>query len=523
MVRPSIHRAVFIVVAIVFSLIPFVTGRLMQPAGTYYYAAYNRAPGDTSIYYRYIEQGRTGGPLMRDFFTTDAHPAILWQPVWWAVGRTAETFGISTPNAFAGARAVGAAVLAATMWWAAGLLWRDRRRVWSVWVGYFGAGVGGWMIFLFRSWTNAWHLPPYDLWVSEAYPWLSSLASPHFLLVTAGLLAVMIGTEQCHSRRSSIWLGVVLLMLTSIHPFHILTIGLTWAGLTIVEALTAAPEWRLRLVRRISIGVWAIPSLVYYALTWFQPIMLERATQNINSTFIWISLVGFVPLMIAALMAFRFRRDRSIYILAMWGAAIMLATILPLDFQRRFVQPLAVPLGLLGGFLFSVWWSAGRLKRAAVIAPCLLMVASPIAGIATAIHTIRLDSVSTSANFTYLRPEYVRLLDALKTHPEWSPVLTSRIEGNILGAFDPVRVYLGHGVETTRFKEKSDQMKHFFTDWSSGQQASFLRSTGVCSVLVTPYTQTYGTAFPGRDVRMVPLFSAGDLVLYSGGCEASGR
>lgn len=488
----------FLVVVGVFAASPWLIGNALAPAGWDHLPTFVMAAGDTPVYFRYIDEGRNGGPFMIDGLTTEEHPAILWQPLWWLLGRVAELTGTSSPTAFAIGRILGAVLLAWTIVWAARQLYQDRAtQVVARWIGFFGAGLGGLLFFILGPWILS-ELRVYDLWVSEGYAWMSAMASPHFLVVSSGLLFVFIGTEFGAFRASfRPWLGPVLLLTSSIHPFHLPTLFSVWFAMSVFDRFWRPSEAKARLIQRLWNALWTVPTLIYYGLTFNQPIVSERAAQNINLTSLWPLALGIAPIFILAAMTFLRRTSRALWTLALWVAAIFVLVFFPFEFQRRLFEPPAVLLGLLAAPTITRWLQGGPWSFLGGAATIALMLLSPIAVYGKQINHILSDRRSVATTLAYVQPAMKHIIRSVRDQGEPATILAGQVNSLILGAFTPLRPYFAHGVETVDAFRKRDEVKEFYSTMNVTEHVRFVRERGICYIVHSPYERQYGPAFPG--------------------------
>lgn len=489
------------------SIVPFLFGWSLTPVHYHFYGNSLLSPADPSVYYAYIEQGRLGHIFMYDAFTSEPQRAILWQPVWWAVGLLARLFHLSTVWAFALARWASIPLLLSVLWWAVRWISPDQlhRRV-SLGLATFGAGVGGIIIMIWPHWVDFSTRTSPDLWVSEAYIVLSALTNAHFLLVTTGLLFTMVSVERAAEEglwRRIGWAGLVLLITLSIHPFHAMTLILLWSMMTAARWIRSKRFPAAYVQRWMAALFMASPALIYYGLQLLtDPLVAGRAAQNINlmtspiRTVIGLGL--FVPL---AILGYKRHRghDKQLW-LAVWAAAALIAVYLPVSFQRRLSQGMIIPFALLSANIVADWWRKKRKTPAvyfsSIIVASSLFFFSPFLVVISNMNSYIQERTGPVKYLYYLPPEYDQLSAYLKknTAPN-EPILAAVTPGRTLASLTAHQVFLGYSVETVDFNRKFDQMKAFYGSMSIDDQRHFLVREHLCYILSGPYEQAYGQAF----------------------------
>jgi len=515
----------YIVIVGLFAATPWLIGASIKPADWDQLPTFVMAAGDTPVYFRYIDEGRRGGPLMIDGMTTEDHPPVLWQPVWWVLGQLANVFGLSSPNAFAVGRVLGAVLLAWTISWAARRLYQDTHTQ-SVarWLGFFGAGLGGLLFFVVGPQVLS-ETRIYDLWVSEGYGWMSALASPHFLVVSSGLIFSFIGIEYQGGRAVRWSVGPALALVTSIHPFHAPTLFIAWILLSALEFIRRTPNLKEKIKRRCLTAVWVAPSYLYYVMTYAEPIVRERAVQNINLTRGWPLILGIAPLLVVALVTMIRKRSTISWPIVTWTVAILVMVFAPLDFQRRLFEPPAVLLGLLIAPQVASWFRGTSWTFLGAAGLVAVMLLSPIAVFGKQLHQFFTDRATITSTLSYIQPTMRDMISIIRRDGGPKPVvLGGQMSGLLVGSHHPIRPYYAHGVETIGALQKKETVFAFYRDWTTDEQLRFVRRENICFILLTPYERNYGAAFPGAGWSGLQLvYRRDDHELYrTGYCDPAG-
>ncbi len=511
--------------AILLSIGPWLIGWSMRPAGYEFFGNSAVNPWDPAVYYGYIEQGRTGGVFMHDILTSEPYAATLFQPLWWLLGRLAAWVHLATPTIFALARTALVPLLAGALWWGARWVFSEpRQQRWAFGLSLFLGGLGPLVALL--AGRVEFTLSP-DLWVTEALPVLTLISSPHFLIVTSGIIFTLIGIERAYASNQWRWVGwagLAALVTLAIHPFHVITWVLIWALLTTWRAFQRDQHpWRY-LLMWVSVLAIASPALALYGLqAMFDPLVIDRAIQNVNLT--WPPLQTFTLLGLALpLIVFgwtqrpRNARWQSVLIMA---AAYVIAIALPIYFQRRLSH---------GMMIFFAWLAVpGAIRLADILkrqATPLRWVGATIAIFLGLWSWLWVSGVNISAyaydktiapvRQSYLSPEYQALLSTIKQFDHRSqPLLASLTDSKVISGLTAQTVYVAQAVETVDYSRKAQQLADFFTTASKSTQLAFVQRHHICLILYGPREQTYGSTFqPATWTTLTPIWQTDQRTLY---------
>ncbi len=509
--------------------LPFLTGALMTPPGAIFYGNTVVAPADDSIYYSYIEQGRTGRIFMADAFTAEQLPAVLWQPVWFILGQAANVLHLSNPAVFFLGRALAIPVLLVTLWWVTGWLFHDQRYRRPAWLlTIFAGGLGGLASLLTGHPIMANGFLPPDMWVSEMYTVLTLWGSPHFLLVTSGTLFVLVTVER--SWMEGHWktiplAGLVGLLTLSIHPFHLITWIIVWTLVTAWRWVAAGHFPRAYVWRWLTVLVMVSPAMLLYALQLlFDPLTVGRAAQNIAHTagpgFFLLGLGIFSVMAMVGAGLWRPRDERWRWVVTL-AAAYIVAVYLPLSFQRRLSQGLMIPLALLSVPVVTKldtirrgWWRPWRLIAASIFLVAALTTWPVVYG--QIVQGYVEELAVAPKRMYYLSKEFVELSRYVRTGTiRREPLLAPLLESNVLAGLTAHQVYVGYGVETLDFNRKFETMRWFFSRATPEQQRALLVDQKLCYVLNSPRAQAYGGAFtPETWSDLIAVWRGQTLTLY---------
>ncbi len=511
------------------ALAPYLFGQALTPTGYQFQGNTVLAPGDPNVYYSYIEQARQGAVLMRDVFTSEAHPATLWQPVWLVLGWVAKITSLSAPVTYAIARIIAVGMFLLVARWAVRTMWPERpiRRA-GLMLLVAGTGLSGIVVAIQGGSPDALLQLPPDVWVSEMSTLLSSWASPHFLLITSGYLFVLLSVErladQLWTRR---WLlvGMVSLLTLSIHPFHIITWVTLWLSLTIWRwVVTKEFPWKY-VQGWVGVVVMSAPAMVYYLTGLLvDPIVIGRALQNINTSpsawFVLLAMAPWLAIFAGGVIRGKSNSSRVPVWAIIWAAVQLLLIFLPFSGQRRLMQAMLIPWSFMAAPIVASWWGS---VQQSVIKKTILAGALFVTFFSSAICSgwfiMRDYSLERNSRVRweyFLSPEYQKLFLYVKTNvPADQVILSSLWNGNLLAGFTARSVVIGHPVETLRYAEKLSAVRNFYAMTDTQKQRESLQQYRACYILTGPRENAYGQGFqPQTWTTLQSVWSGPTMTLW---------
>ncbi len=265
-------------------------------------------------------------------------------------GHLSRLFGFSILFVFQAARVIGAFCLAlASIMWVKRVIQNPKIQLLTAAVILFGSGMG-WTLIPFN------YLPG-DLLISEAYPFLSSLANPHFPLGMALLLWIFYIYDSPKSWIKNMILFDLTFLLSVIMPFGVIIICVVAAIYEIWHWIT---EKQVDLIKFALTTIGGGAYLLYqYVSIRSDPVLAIWNAQNITKAPpILDFVISFSPALILALIYIWYLRkngqkpEKNI-LLIIWvfaGAALLY---FPFSLQRRFLFGYYVPVVLLMGMLLE--------------------------------------------------------------------------------------------------------------------------------------------------------------------------
>ncbi len=519
-----------IVLVMVVTTAPYVYARLMTPEGYVLSGSHTLAPGDIPVYLSYIEQVKQGDLLFRDLFTSEPHTPFQFNPLWLGVGGLAKVFHLGSLTAFHVARLLLIPVFLLVLErWLQYVFPRWKHRRAALLLLTFGAGVGALVV----PWSVATHpgmetFWPMDLWVTEAYSFLTLYQTPHFIAATTLLLLVlhwfMQGLET-RRWRYMIQSGFALLALLSFHPFHLPTL------VAVMISMLAVLWWTDRKVPWFGIGGAALiagiasPMMFYHGLLLLlNPIVLGRAVQNVNHTPAWgivvLSYGAFIPLALLGLWRSWPFRDLRWRLLAAWLLAHYVVFTFPSTLNRRMTEGWLLPLGVFavvgGVWVWERWIRPRKLEVAALVFAIPLFTLSPLVVISQDIAYWSQSRFRDYPHAFYLKQEFVTAADWLRSSTEPTDIVASgNLTSLMLAGLAARPVVFAHTVETLEFWSKREEFRSAFVETPSINEAEhFLRRWHVKYLVWGPYERAESSFAPQDIPGLEAVFTEADLTVF---------
>jgi len=501
--------------------VPLGVGLLSQTPDNRFVGLADKVP-DAASYLARMRLGYDGAWLYRNPYTAEPHPATLTNVFFLVLGHLCRWLHLSLIVGFHLFRVVFGGLMLLSVAWLAGVCLPSRRAARAA-VGVFAvaSGFGFWAaLFSPQVQPNA----SLDLWVPEALGFYSFMVNPVFCLSVA-LTVWILGLVHTTSEHSGTWrlilIGLLSALLCVVHPYDGLTVctisvlvcGLLW----VTRKLPPTPA--------AAVVAGAVPVLGYYRWAYSQGPGLEGALA-LNQTptpAVWWVFSGFGVLWMLAgagwVMAKR-NNWRLPLLVPVWIIAQFALLYAPIQFQRKLIQGMEVPLALLAAIAWSrlpawVWTGGPRRQRVLrrLMANGLAVLLCITNGFVVVRQCLRIGS---GHRLFYLTNDELRALTWLRTHtrPE-ETVLAS----DHLGLFTPVlagnRVVVGHWAETPHFDQRQQEVARFFARSASpAYRATLLTRFQVRYVLVGREEGPDGKFVAEHSSFLRPVFAASRAVVY---------
>lgn len=317
-----------------------------------------------------------------------------------------------------------------------------------------GAGLGWLVIFTGNI--------PFDLWVAEAYPFLSMYSSPHF---SFGLAFIILSFDQLIaplSWKSCFTVSIMGLAISVIFPFGVVVsvlLSVGWMVWTWIE--TRRLFWK----PVVASGILGGPVLLYqYYVILTDPVLSGWNSQNITLTPYVVDVVlGLSPAFVLAVIGWvqllRRRGQPERRLLLLWPALAFFLLYFPFSLQRRFSLGIFIPIAFLAvmGVDFtnqkSAAWGkwADRLLFVFSFPTFFLLIVSG------------LFAANNHPGLMYLTKNEDQALNWIQSNlPENSVILASPEMSLLIPAFTGRRIIYAHPFETVNAVEEEQKVLQFY-------------------------------------------------------------
>ncbi len=465
-------------------------------------------PQDGYSYLAKIEQGMTGSWTFRLPFTSqmsEGKPLFLY---YLFLGHQARIYGIGSIQVFHLSRMVNAIILFLTLWLTLPSLVAARRltSTWMMTIVCLGGGLG-WIL-----------LPtgivPGDFWVAEAFPFLASFTNPHFPLAIACLLGMIWAWKEKSLPIRYGMMGLGAFLLAIIQPFGNVVLGLVLGMDWIWGLLKRKSTWKRDGIALVIFILTGLPYMIYSV--WV--VAGDSAFSNWNQQNITPGLTPlnwvftFSPALILALIHLYQSRKQQLNqsrVFVIWMITAIVLSLLPVQWQRRFLIALVIPLSYLGFQLVDIWLEAkpklGNLLRMAwvglVLPSNLILIAIGILGV------MRLEPLlflyrDEIAGFAWLQ-ENAGTADTILTGPD---------TGLYIPAFTNLGVVYGHPFETPDAAQRKAEVLGCLQAGDITSCEQVIAGQGVDFILVGPREKSAGWNAPSFDYPIA--YQIGEVVIY---------
>jgi hypothetical protein len=487
--------------------LPYLYGALNTPRG-HVYTGLTFNIDDVAVYLSWMRQAADGHFFQRNLFNTGAPAGHLFSLFSLLLGGVVRLMHLSLPAVYHTARVVFGGLFL----WAVTRLLREtladgRARQIAYALVCVSSGLG---------WLTGGYDPargdnqPIDLWQPEAITFLSLYYTP--LFVAALALMVVFVTAMLRSERSGrladIWPAAVAgALLGNFHTYDVIHLFSVWTAYRVATDVSArradSAGWR----RLIVTGLAAMPTTAYtyYALT-HDTAFGERDVKTLSPSPLWVA-VGFgLVLFLAVVAVIRPRRGlfagpAALRLMAAWAVVGIAVSYLPVDFQRKMLMGVHVPLCVLAGAALAALTAglSGDFPKIAAAFGVLLTTPSNALFLMRDVERLQANIGSTE-NRPYLTDNEADALTWLRDHSRpgdavlVSPDPTSHRRFPFFAlkpylavyvpAFTGDAVYDGHWSETASYGSKwQDSLRFFRTGTEDAFREELLRSNGIRYVL----------------------------------------
>ena len=481
-------------IIVIITSLPHIFGYL-NAKNKYYTAIQALNPHDPFVYYSYIQQAKDGHWLFKDLYTSEPQQRMIFNPLWLWVGLFGKIFSLSNVLAFQLSRIILILVFIVLAYLFISYFFenRQKRKVCLILL-IFSSGLGAWMEPLLRARIpdllkiGYLYLPP-DIWVAESNTFLTLYNTPHFIASLSLIILIfslMLLSFKNGKIKYSIFAGVAALALFFFHPYHLPLIFLV-LGIYILVIFIKNKRIIWQWIKYyLILLLFSLPAILYhFRMLDSDPLGRQRAIQNLCITPpLWLVLAGygfliiFAPAGIYFLLKNKKLDDKYIFIIT-WLIVQFLIIYFPINFQRRFIEGLHVPLVVLTTIGLSSLYRCLQKKlpsklsfflnnkTLAVILFVILFCTSNLC-ILTSDLTLyyKFSRLPESPIFSiYPSKETMESIKWLKENTSENSIILANTPSlnELVPAFSGRIVYIGHWGETLFLKEKLEKFSWFLT------------------------------------------------------------
>jgi hypothetical protein len=502
--RPIYKSALFLTILVLSLNLALLAYAYFAAGSEYVFGGLLFNPLDGNSYLAKIQQGFNGSWRFTLPYECDPGQGAHILLYYLFLGHMAHLFGVSILFSFHFARLVNSIIMIFSL--AVFIQKVIPDQTWAqraLWVTGLGSGMG-WFVLPAGILTA-------DTWLAEAYPFLSTIANPHFPLGLAIFLVVLTLILEDDRWRNAIAVGILSLLLAIIQPFMVVT------ALLVVFLLTVDRFFRMKRIQVKCLSfimAGGLPYLIYqYWIITADPILVQWMAQNQTpAPALWDLLISLSPVLIFALIALiRYAKLDSTHksILAIWLVTSILLAYIPFTLQRRFLAGVYVAGALLA--VLGIMTYASRVRMTMWLFRIALFLSLP--GTVLAL-VISLFGISMHSPALYLTRTEANALSWLKNNtPQGSLVLASPELGGFLPAWSGNCVIYGHPFETIDAEIKKTALVSYLSGERNPRIMEQIQNhSGPVYLFYGPREATYGP----KNIynKALEVFSSDEVTIF---------
>lgn len=426
---------------------PYILG-FRASDGNHHFGGFLINPIDGNSYLAKMEQGFQGDWKFRLPYTSEPGEGAYLFLFYLGLGHLARLLGLPLIYVFHGARFLAAGwLLLVIKQLVQAIFQKPNISVIAFALAVFGSGLG-WLAVMAGAFTS-------DLWVAEAYPFLSMYTNPHFSL-GLGLMIYSLLPANGESLIRNVFAAV---MLSIIQPFGVVIISLV----KIIRSVVRLREGRIK-IRSIVQQSWVWPvvgfclagGLILLYQYWAilrDPVLSQWHLQNITARPEPVDLlISLSPCLILAVIGARSSwRAQQGKTMVIWGLICMVLVFIPWSLQRRFLTGIYIPLAMMSVFgLLVLSDKYKNIFKYSVILMFFLAIPTNLIVIASG-----LQAISERNQDVFLSGELTESLEWLRKNlADEELVLADQKDGLYIPAWTGGRVIYGHPFETIHASEE---------------------------------------------------------------------
>lgn len=439
---------------------------------------------DTYTYLSLIEQSKQKGFLLENQYTSEPQQPWIIRPSYLLIGKVAFFLNLSPIQAYHLFRILFGIIFLAIAYKFIGLFFKKPwERILTLALFTLSTGPGFINYFFIKSDLAI----SSDLWVPEAFTFLSLKEAPHFILsqilILSGFYFFIKGNEN-KEKKNYIYSGLSFLLLSFEHAYDTPVIIFTLILTSVL--LKRNFKATILILDTMSLGIiyFIVQTKINPILDYFynQNTVFSPIPQNLLMGYIFL----LIPLIIGIEVFLRKKRNNRETLILSW---IFCATILlyfPINFQRRLIEGLYFPLIILAstGLIF-IFKKIQKYKIKNISYGYLLIfvfvLLTSITSVGSSLKDIQeVESDVPNKYYYHLLDQEVKAIYFLKEKTNFKDViLTNWFYGNLIPGLTGRKVYVGHSVQTYNFDKKIQDLNNFLLDSNEQTGKNFLKKNNI--------------------------------------------
>jgi len=504
------------------TLLPYLIAYATTPPG-HHFAGFFFIADDATTYLAKMRQGAEGAWTWNDPYTAESHGGVFLFGFYLFFGHLSALLHLPLIATYHLAGITGAFALVLSVERLVHRLLDPPLRRLALVLVVLGSGLGFIAQMLGDPSLLGHPVEALDLHLPELTGFYSILAIPHFAWATALIVLSFLGLLRLVDSpgwRPVISTGVLMTLLTAIHPQMIPVIFLIWL---VYQAVLFSWGERASL-RSISAQLAAfalpVPLLAYNAwILYRDPTIAEWARQWRHQAPGPLSLALSLGLpLLAAIVGIVIvwrRRDRGLALLMVWPPLVFVLLYAPniANIQRRLLDALYVPIGMLA----AVGLRALLTRMPAVTARRLERLLLPAFCFSSAIVlAIALRFATGAFPEAYIRADTWEAMQWLSSHHDPADrVLSSPQTGLLLPAWSGTPVYVGHYSETLDYFGKIGDVSRILAPGvTDSERRSFLAGNRLTLLYWGPDESRASSFDPSVRPYLRRIYQRGGVSIY---------
>lgn len=512
---------------------PYFFGWLATPSNRTYTGIHRLTPGDVAVYYSFIEQGRQGHLISRNLYSSEPQSPAVITPQWFVLGQIANLFRFSTVAIYQLARiGFGLLFIILAYRFLANYIADLRTRRIVATVAVFATGFGSFIPISDMSHAVQTLGLPVDMWVPEAFPFLTLYHNPQFLMALCLLLAILLLTLKYFIKpwRLLVWgLSGLALLLALVHPYDVFLLAAILLGWLVIWVISEKRRAPIKKFITLSACMLA-PAVIYLGVMRIifehQPALRGWAHQNITlSPALWWYIPAYIVPVILAIIGIRsFMRSRSAQstLVLGWVAVVPILLYFPgFPYQRRMLEGWFIPLVILAAFgVLQIWSWIKKHIRSSTIQSAFVGAAFTL-GILLTLPT-SLTHMINDAWFASFGKEPIYVPAGLPTAAVWlrehttqdDIILAQPFDSNLIPGWSGRTVYYGHDDLTANSVRKSKEVEEFFTASKSPAAKTFLKQADISYLFIRRTDAEILFMIQKKELPAQLVYENPDVLLY---------